>query len=51
MRSSAQLVVAWVVDSEADLWRALARGVDAVISNRPLALLEALRRTWTENCS
>jgi hypothetical protein len=44
------LVVAWVIDSVDGMWDALGAGVDGVISNYPLKLLEALRIYYRSNC-
>ena len=44
------LVVAWVVDTNAELFDAIAKGVDGVISNRPVALLAELRSLYAQYC-
>jgi glycerophosphoryl diester phosphodiesterase len=45
------LVVPWVVDDEPVMWDLLAhKDVDAVISNRPVQLLRALRSAHSQLC-
>lgn len=43
-------VVSWVVDDEALMWDMLEAGVVGVITNRPLALLRALKERYVEVC-
>ena len=43
-------VVSWVVDEEMLMWDMLEAGVVGVITNRPLALLEALKKRYVETC-
>ena len=46
------LVVAWVVDDLMTLWDAVTyKGVDAVISNRPVQLLQLLQDTHDQYCN
>ena len=46
------LVVAWVVDDLMTLWDAVTyKGVDAVISNRPVQLLQSLQDTHDQYCN
>jgi len=48
--TEADPVIAWVVDTEDMMWRALDAGADAVISNRPIELLNILRSRYHELC-
>lgn len=43
-------IVAWIIDTEDELWRALDSGADAVISNNPLKLKSALIQRHAEMC-
>lgn len=43
--------IAWVVDSEDDLWAALAHPtVDGVVSNHPIKLLKLLKSRYNKLC-
>jgi glycerophosphoryl diester phosphodiesterase len=44
-------VVPWVVDSEGALWELLHMGVDGVVTNRPLAMLAALKERYRKDCA
>lgn len=49
-RDPQRLVVVWVVDTNAELFDAISKGVDGVISNRPVALLAELRSLYAQYC-
>jgi glycerophosphoryl diester phosphodiesterase len=43
-------LLSWIVDTPADLYRGLELGVNAVVSNSPLAL-RAVLMDWRDRCS
>mmetsp|Transcript_9505 Transcript_9505/g.15773 ORF Transcript_9505/g.15773 Transcript_9505/m.15773 type:complete len:480 (+) Transcript_9505:41-1480(+) len=49
-RSKFQLVLGWVVDTEEELWVALEKGVDGVISNNPVRLRHAVQNAYNTHC-
>jgi glycerophosphoryl diester phosphodiesterase len=48
--TSGDPVVAWVIDTEEEMWRALDMGADAVISNHPIKLKTALYERYANKC-
>jgi len=49
-RDAHSIVVVWVVDTVSGLWDALGKGVDGVISNKPLMLLAEVMEAHARYC-
>lgn len=49
-RDAHSIVVVWVVDTVSGLWDALGKGVDGVISNKPLLLLAEVKKAHARYC-
>jgi hypothetical protein len=43
-------VVSWVVDDEDDMWAQLEAGVDGIITNRPVSMLQSLNARYQKDC-
>lgn len=45
-----EIVVSWLIDDEENMWNMFDKGVDAIITNKPIELLKILQETYQERC-
>ena len=45
-----EFIISWLIDDEESLWQQLDFGVDSIISNKPIELLNILIRNYEKNC-
>ena len=45
-----ELVVSWLIDDEEKMWDLFDKGVDAIVSNKPIDLLNLLKENYQQRC-
>lgn len=45
-----ELVISWLIDDEEEMWDLFDKGTDAIISNKPIELLNLLKENYQQRC-